>query len=204
MQTQTTESSDKQPKRQNHRHPRVNGRESMYWHDCPACQADDDARRELKQPQIPDQDLGRTFFLVPDYAPERDIAVMYLKQKYPRAKNIGHEINMQALPYVQGAQVVVVCRRPRPNTELTPIGKLELMKDGKWKEVKTPIAEMVPEVLESAPIGVADSIAVSQPSVFVPSTVSTDELLERLTDVAWGYRVFRQNPPDVMVRLEHI
>jgi hypothetical protein len=188
------------PAIQHRYHPRIAGRDALYWFECPACIAADEARRNATAPQISDADLSRTFFLVPDYTPEREVCVEYLKRTYPRTKNLGSEVNLQALPYVTGAQIVVVCRRPRPGQELAPTFKLELMQDQKWKEVKQPIVSMLGDVLESAPIGVADSIAVSQPSVFVPSTVSTDELVDRLCEVCPTYRMFRQNAPDCMIR----
>lgn len=188
------------PQPAQHRHPRAAGRDAVYSDACPACIAADEARRKAKTPQISAEDLPRTFFLIPDYSPERETCVEYLRRTYPKSRNIGSEVNLQALPYVTGAQIVVVCRRARPGEDLAPTFKLELMADQKWKEIKQPINSLLLDVLESAPIGVAESIAVSQPSVFVPSTVSTDELTERLCEVSPGYRMFKQNPPDVMIR----
>lgn len=168
---------------------------------CRACQLDDKARRE-PGPHIPEDELYRTIFLIPDFAPERRIAEIYIQRNYPGAQNIGSSLNYQLVPQMPDIQIVVVARRPEPGHSLTPHVKQQLRIDNKWEEVQVPAEELVHEVLESAPITVGDSVQVSPMSLTTHSMVNTDELVERLAEVSPGYRVFRQNPPDQLIVLQ--
>lgn len=168
---------------------------------CPACQLADKARRE-PGPHVPEDELYRTIFLIPDYAPERRIAEIYVQRNYPGAQNIGSSLNYQLVPQMPDIQIVVVARRPAPGHSLTPHVKQQLRADNKWEEVQVPPEELVHEVLESAPITVGDSVQVSPMSLTTHSMVNTDELVERLAEVSPGYRVFRQNPPDQLIVLQ--
>lgn len=185
------------------RHDKDRRRERHYVADCPACRLDDDRRRDLTQPpQVSDEDLYRTIFLIPDFAPEHRIAELYLQKRYPGAVNIGSSLNYNLVPQMPEIQVVVVCRRPLPGGEITPHVRKVLRADNKWEEEQVPLGELVPEVLEAAPIVVGDAVEVSAQSLVSATVVNTDELVERLADVAPGYRVFRQNPPDQLIVLQ--
>lgn len=185
------------------RHDKDRRRHRHYVADCPACRLDDERRRDMTQPpQVADDDLYRTIFLIPDYAPEHRIAELYLQKRYPGAVNIGSSLNYNLVPQMPEIQVVVVCRRPLPGREITPHVRKVLQADNKWTEEQVPLSELVPEVLEAAPIVVGDAVEVSAQSLVSASTVNTDELVERLADVAPGYRIFRQNPPDQLIVLQ--
>lgn len=179
-------------------------RHMHYVQNCSACQLDDAKRRDRTgDPQIPDEDLYRTIFLIPDFAPERRIAEMYVQQRYgARATNIGSSLNYNLVPQMPEIQVVVVCRRPLPGYLLTSHVRMRLKPDNKWEEEQVPLQELVPEVLESAPILVGESVQVSPMSLTTATVVNTDELVERLAEVTPGYRVFRQNPPDQLIVLQ--
>jgi hypothetical protein len=168
---------------------------------CPACRLDDKARRE-PGPHISEEELYRTIFLIPDFAPERRIAEIYVQRTYPGAQNIGSSLNYQLVPQMPDIQIVVVARRPEPGHSLTPHVKQQLRIDNKWEEIQVPPEELVHEVLESAPITVGDSVQVSPMSLTTHSMVNTDELVERLAEVSPGYRIFRQNPPDQLIVLQ--
>jgi hypothetical protein len=99
-------------------------------------------------------------------------------------------------------QVVVVARRPRPGHQLTPYLAKVLRADNKWEEVAVPHDDLVPEVLESAPILVGDTVKVSAQSLIMEQQVDVSELVDRLAEVALGYRVFKQNPPDQLIVLQ--
>jgi hypothetical protein len=185
------------------RHDNDRRRQRHYVADCPACRLDDLKRRDMSQPpQVGAEDLYRTIFLIPDYAPEHRIAELYLQQRYPGAVNIGSSLNYNLVPQMPEIQVVVVCRRPVPGHEITPHVRKVLQADNKWIEESVPLTELVPEVLESAPIVVGDAVEVSAQSLVSASQVNTDELVERLAEVAPGYRIFRQNPPDQLIVLQ--
>lgn len=170
---------------------------------CSACQIDDAKRRNREsEPQIPDEDLYKTIFMVPDHAPENRICDLYLRARYPSAVLIGSSFNYNLVPQMPEVQIVVVCRRPLPGKLLTPHSRRELGIDNKWQEVAVPIEELEPEVLESAPIVVGDAVSVSPMSLVSAAMVNTDELVERLAEVARGYRIFRQNPPDQLIVLQ--
>lgn len=183
-------------------HDRDRRRKRHYVADCRACQLEDKARRERTEPQIPDDDLYKTIFLVPDYAPERHVAELYLRQRYPQAQNMGSSINYNLVPQMPEIQIVVVCRRPEPGHVLSSHVRQQLRADNKWVEEQVPHQELAAEILESAPITVGECVDVSPMSLVSESKVNTDELVERLAEVAPGYRVFRQNPPDQLIVLQ--
>lgn len=185
------------------RHDKDRRRKRHYVADCPACRLADDRRRDMSQPpQVSDEDLYRTIFLIPDFAPEHRIAELYLQKRYPGAVNIGSSLNYNLVPQMPEIQIVVVCRRPQPGGEITPHVRKVLQADNKWTEEQVPLSELVQEVLEAAPIVVGDAVEVSAQSLVSATVVNTDELVERLADVAPGYRVFRQNPPDQLIVLQ--
>lgn len=172
-----------------------------YLSSCPACQLADNARRE-PGPHVAEDDLYRTIFLIPDYAPERRIAELYIQRNYPGAQNQGSSLNYHLVPQMPEIQVVVVARRPKPGYSLTPHVTKRLREDNKWEEVQVQPDDLVHEVLESAPILVGESVSVSPQSLTTHSQVNTDELVERLAEVSPGYRIFRQNPPDQLIVLQ--
>lgn len=174
----------------------------VYSSACPACQLDDAKRRAMTEPQVADEDLYRTIFLIPDYAPERQIAELYLRQRYPNAENIGSSLNYRLVPQMPEIQIVVVCRRPAPRQKLTPPMRSILRPDNKWEEVAIPHEELLPEVLESAPILVGDAVVVSPRSLITEQQTDVSELVERIAEVSPGYRVFKQNPPDQLIVLQ--
>jgi len=180
----------------------VNRRKAHYVASCPACQREDEERRSATEPQIPADELYRTIFLVPNYQPEHNIAMAYIKRRYPAAPNIGSSINYQLVPQMPEIQIVVVCRRVAPGFEITPYQTAQLRADNKWVDVPTPMAELLPEVLESAPIVVGDYCDVTQNSLVQEGAINVDRLVDALADAAPGYRVFKGNPPDQLIELK--
>jgi hypothetical protein len=176
-------------------------RKMHYVANCSACQLADKARR-VGGPHIPDEDLYRTIFLIPDFAPERRIAEIYIQRNYPAAQNIGSSLNYQLVPQMPEIQIVVVCRRPEPGHALRSHVIKRLREDNKWEEVQVPPEDLVDQVLESAPILVGESVHVSPMSLTTHTMVDTNELVERLAEVSPGYRIFRQNPPDQLIVLQ--
>lgn len=181
---------------------RVNKREQHYQASCPACQAEDEARRTAKEPQIPASELYRTIFFIPDHQPEHNIALAWVKRRYPGAPNVGSSINYHLVPQMPDVQIVVVCRRMPPGHELTPHERAQLRADNKWIDVPTPMADLLPEVLESAPLLVGDYCDVTENSLLAAGRVVVDRLVDALSDVAPGYRVFKGNPPDQLIELK--
>lgn len=174
----------------------------VYSAACPACQLDDKARREATEPQVAQEDLYRTIFLIPDYAPERQIASLYIQRRYPGAVNVGSSLNYRLVPQMPEIQIVVVARRPLPGSLVTPHLTKLLRADNKWEDVAVPLDDLVPEVLESAPILVGDTVKVSPSSLIMEQAVDVSELVERLCEASPGYRVFKQNPPDQLIVLQ--
>jgi hypothetical protein len=177
-------------------------RKIIYSSACPACQLDDEKRRTAEEPQVKDEDLYRTIFLIPDYNPERQIAELYLKRRYPGAVNVGSSLNYKLVPQMPDIMIVVIARRAKPGYQLTPFLSKVLRADNKWEDVAVPHSELVAEVLESAVILVGDTVKVSPQSLIMEQAVDVSELVERIAEVAGGYRVFKQNPPDQLIVLQ--
>lgn len=185
-----------------HVHPKDARRAVVYSAACPACQLDDAKRRNATEPQIPEDDLYKTIFLIPDYAPERQIASLYVQRRYPGAVNVGSSINFKLVPQMPDIIIVVVARRPQPGHTLTPHLRQQLRADNKWEDVVVPHDELIPEVLESAPIVVGDTVKVSAISLITEQEVDVSELVDRLAEVSPGYRIMKQNPPDQLIVLQ--
>lgn len=157
-------------------------RKYVYYFKCPACQEAD-----AERPKLSDKDLARTLFLVP---PDYDglVANKYLSAKYAMAKSLGQHSKIPLAPVVAkadtGLQIVVITRRP---TEETNNAEIDESPDGSRKiEIKVPPQKRVGEIVESAPISISECLPKElNEGVFFLGEANTDELLERLQEVAY-------------------
>jgi hypothetical protein len=176
-----------------HRHPvdPTRSKPVLYYVGCALCREEDEARRASETPNIPADQVDTTFFLYPDYAPEKQVCEAYLRRKYPNLNPglHGSSVPRDRLMMVPEFQVVAVRRVPLLHRSLSPIFRREIMKDLTWHDVPVDQEDLIPEVLESAPISIADSIEAPTQTFFQSGSTSDAELVARLCDVFHGYRV---------------
>jgi hypothetical protein len=136
--------------------------------------------------------MERTIFLFPDYQPEERVCREYVKQHYLNAKIVGSKFNLPRVSQIPEIQLVAVRRQAPPGKELTPVYNRIIGADMKPRDLENPIALLVPDVLESAPISVSDAVDNVATSLLSDQAMNNSELVNRLCDVFHGYRVLRQ------------
>jgi hypothetical protein len=172
----------------------VQARTATYVFSCPACIAEDRARMKA-EPTLTAAELGTTLFLIPESDYDRDVCRLYLAQRYPTAQSISHQVHCEKLSYVNGARVVVVTRRGEGGKMSGPSTKRRKDEEGKFEDFKIPPETYLHEVVESAPIVVAECMDVVPATMFSEGSVDMNELVARLAERAFPYRIAPPSDP---------
>lgn len=183
-----------------HRQPdgtvEVRKREVHYAHDWPEMQQAD--RERLKSPSIPADRLASTIFLAPRSSYEFALAREFLLKRYPNVNlsQLRDYIPIGQLPAMlrDRVQLVVIVRRginpdqrgAKPGTRIVD------KKTGEMPEER-PYSELIPDVIESAPLQLIDCIDADTDLYGANAEFSTDELVERLSEIAYPAVVFRMD-----------
>lgn len=166
----------------------VTARTATYAFNCPACIAEDKARMAAP-PTFTPEELETTLFLVPESDYDREICRLYIEQRYPEAKSVSHQFHAEKLAYVKDARIVVITRRGVNNKAPGPGWKRQKDEEGKWQDFKIPPETYLNEVVESAPIFVADSMSVVPATMFSEGSVDLTELTSRVAERAYPFRI---------------
>lgn len=161
----------------------MQGRIPRYVADCKACIADDQKRMALPPADL---DLDSTVFLIPELAPDSQVALAYLEKRYPGQELATLDtIRPTRLALRKGVTIIVVTRRARPGQRgITPPRRLIEDKRGEMIEVEVPALECIGEIVESAPIDVDACVASTQATMFQDAQIDLTELCLALCDVA--------------------
>lgn len=166
----------------------VLARTPLYVHSCKTCQAEDKARMAAP-PTLTDAEIDNTLFLIPESDYDRDVARAYLSNRYPNARSVSHQFHAEKLTYVQGARIVVCTRRGIDGKPSGPAWKRRKDEEGKFEDFKIPADTYVNEIVESAPIVVAECMDVVPATMFSEGSVDMTELAARLAEHAYPYRI---------------
>lgn len=166
----------------------VPARAPLYVFNCPACVAEDKARMAAPPTMTP-AEIETTLFLIPESDYDRSICSMYVHQRYPNVTNISHQVHAEKISYVKGARIVVVTRRGLDGKPPGPGWNRRKDEEGKFEDFKVPPETYLHEVVESAPILVADCMDVIPATMFSEGSVNMSELVARLAEHAFPYRI---------------
>ena len=166
----------------------VPARVATYKFDCPRCMWDDDKRmREL--PALSDDELNATLFLVPESSYDASVCRAYITRRYPGKRNIASAFNAEKLSYVRGAQIVVITRRGLNGQPPGPGSKRTKDEEGKFADTAVPPETYLDELVECAPIVIADCMDVVPATMLSEGSVKLDELIARLSEHVYPYRI---------------
>lgn len=172
----STSASVAKPK---HRHTNS---DQQYQNTCKACRAEDAERSRAGYCNIPEEDLVRTTFLIPDTQYDGAVCRAYLAEKYPDAIYIGASLDLGKLAgFAEGEQIVVVRRDTWPKTPGVNITRAKDV-EGKWEYTDVAPEAYISEVVESAPIDVRKTISISKADRFTKSELDIRPLLQRLSE----------------------
>jgi len=161
------------------------GRVPKYVFSCKACQAED--RKRLDAPAtLTEDDAENTVFMIPENATDAKVAREYLKKRYPGMELfIMDTIRPERLALRPGSKVVVLSRRALPGARGVGLAiKQSEDKEGRIVDVQVPPEEHIAEIVESAPVVVAECVASSSATMFEDATVDISELGHRLGEHA--------------------
>jgi hypothetical protein len=185
----------------NHKHTN----DEHYQLTCKACRLADAERSRPGFCSIPEADLARTTFLVPDSQYDNAVCRAYLLEKYPDAPYIGSSIDLAKLGgYAEGEQLVVVRRDswPRPPAEAQT---REKDVEGKWQYSDVDPQTLIGEVVEMAPLNIKFTIQLSAADRFTKSKLDISPLTRRLAELmAYPYRIdLPRDPRDTVAYFIH-
>ena len=168
----------------------VQDRVPTYVFNCKACQAEDRARMEAP-PTLKPRDYEVTLFLVPESEYDNSVCRAYLAKRYPELEqsqaSIVSAFHAEKLTYVKGAQMIVVTRRPK---SLRGPGLRRIKDDeNKWIDVPVPPETYIDDVIESAPLVIDECLDVKPATMFSEQSVDMTELVARLAERAFPYRI---------------
>jgi len=187
------------PKPLQHRHPRDQRRHIVYNATCALCRQLDREREPISV-----EDIERTVFLVPEFQPERQICGAYLAKRYGDDANliVRDRIDLKLLARLMKAQIVVCVRRSVTSRPVKSHTQMLKDTDGRTIEVARPYEDLIDEVIESEPLQVIDCVAGAvELGMFDEAVLDTDELVERLQELAYPFRAMRLNPPDTWLKI---
>lgn len=143
-----------------------------------------------------------TLFLVPDIPYDRKVIEMYLADKYETIDraHIQSAFNMDAVPFVQNMQIVVMTIRP-PEHYVRKQWDVGTDAHGVKFEIPIPEAEHVRYVVESPVLRICDLVQMQAAQMFRPTKPDLTNLINALAEHAAPYRIQPQNPPDAMCRM---
>lgn len=154
-----------------------------YVFTCKACRAADAERSKLDVRAIPEDDLVRTTFLIPDSDYDNQVCRAYLMHKYPDATYIGSSLNTSIIGgWPEGEQIVVVRRDTYPKP-VGPGSRREKDVEDKWQYVGIDPETYVHEVVEMAPIDIKATIIETKPDRFTKAKLNKAPLLRRLAEL---------------------
>ncbi len=161
----------------------VQGRVPKYLANCKACVAEDVKRMAA---DAPEHDFDSTVFLIPELAPDSNLATAYLAKRYPGIEVAAlSTIRPARLAVRKGASVVVVTRRVLKGQRFVG-SSVRVVEDkrGELIEQQVPIEEYLPEIVESAPVVVDDCVTSTAATMFSDAQVDLGELSAQLSDHA--------------------
>lgn len=163
----------------------IAGRRPTYQWNCRACNAEDIARRE-SPPTLTDDELKNTLFLIPEHTHDSALARLYLEKRYAKPELAALcDLRPQRLATWQGAQIVVIARRPAPGKgRIGDAFRRSEDKHGNTVDIQIPVEEFLPEIYESKPIVIADCVVASKATMFSESISDVSELQSRLSEFA--------------------
>jgi hypothetical protein len=171
----------------------VAARKPMYIPTCKACQWED-RDRLATEPEL--LDLSSVLFLVPEVEYDQRICKLHVSKRYPDAKAIASSFHAERLTFVPNARIVVVTRRPPMGSTVGPRYKRRMDEEGVWQEWELEPATYLSDVVESAPIVVAECMRIESGSMFADQKHDLSELVARLSEVAQPYRIAIPAHPD--------
>lgn len=156
--------------------------DEFYQNTCKACRAADAERSRPGFCSIALDDLPRTTFLIPDLQYDGAVCRAYLFEKYPDSVYVGSSLDLGKIGgWAEGEQLVVVRRDVWP--KLPGVGQTRTKDvEGKWEYIEVDPATYIPEVIESAPIDVRKTIAISKADRFTKSQLDIRPLIARLSE----------------------
>lgn|SRR3982750_4989405 len=142
---------------------------------------------------------ANTLFLVPDIPYDRKVIELYLFEKYDGVDRnvIQASFNMDAVPFVQNMQIVVMAIRP-PEHTVRKQWDVGTDAHGVKFEIPIPEAEHVKYVRESPILKVSDLVQMQAAQMFRPTKPDLSKLIDTLAEYAHPYRIKPQSPPDSM------
>lgn len=161
----------------------------------------------MNQPQKQESDARipypeDTVFLVPEIPYDVQVIRGYLNKKYrgiPKDMVVS-QVNMQALPHLEGLKFIVCVRRgkeapPGPEHDIVPDDR------GVLRTKPIPPDRYHDEVYESPVIRVRDHVKATKGSMFAAIETNLNPLIDALAEHAYPCRIFPQNKPDFMLRM---
>lgn len=165
----------------------VPARTATYIFNCKACIWED--RKRMNSPSEL-MDLGTVLFLVPESDYDQQVCRAYLERRYPEQQlSISATFHAERLSFVPGARIVVVTRRARMGTRPGPRSRKRMDAEGVWQEMDIDPMTYLEEVIESEPVNVRECIRITDGSMFSDQQVDMSELVTRLCEYAYPYRI---------------
>lgn len=166
----------------------VPARVPKYKFDCPRCVWEDEKRMN-EPPTLTEEELETTLFLVPEPKYDIDVCRAYVAKRYPGKRNVTSSFNAERLSYVRAAQIVVISRRGANGQPVGPGSKRQKDEEGKFVDFPVPPETYLNEVVESAPIVVAECMDVIAATMLSEGSVDMRELVARLHEHTVPYRI---------------
>lgn len=163
----------------------------------------------MNQPAKQEQDTRipyptDTVFLVPDVPYDAQVIRGYLNKKYKNLPKdmVVSQLNMTAFPHID-IKIVVCVRRGRDGGVPGPDHEPPF-RDQFGRAVSKPIPPETyhDEVRESPAVRLRDYIQVPKFTLFTATEPNLNPLIDVLAEHAIPYRIFPQNKPDVLLRLQ--
>lgn len=176
-----------------------------YQHTCPVCREEDRKRSALNFRAIPEDDLVRTTFLVPDSDFDNSVCRAYINHKYPYAQYVSSQIDIKrVVHYPDGEQIVIVRRDTWPKPPAAAQKKVKDAED-RWVYEPIPPESLVHEVVESEALNVRDLIVTKKADRFTKATQDNVPLLRRISELMPPpYRIdLPRDPADVLMTFVH-
>lgn len=142
---------------------------------------------------------ANTLFLVPDVPYDRKVIELFLLDKYDGVDraHIQSAFNMDAVPFVQNMQIVVMTIRA-PEHVVRKAWDVGTDAHGVKFEIPISEREHVQYVHESPILRVCDLVQMQAAQMFRPTKPDLTALINTLAEHAHPYRIKPQNAPDSM------
>lgn len=187
-----------------HRH--TNPDETTYQNSCPACRAADAERSKLDVRAIPEGDLVRTTFLVPDSSFDGDVCRAYIAHKYPYAQYVGSTLDISRVDkWPDGEQIVIVRRDTWPKNPAPCQKKVKDLEEGIVYYEPVDPSSLIHEVVESGALNIRQLCIITQADRFSKEQADKLPLIRRMAELMpLPYRIdLPRHEDDVLVRFIH-